>query len=326
MKLTFDQIQSITHGATRLFERDGRICFSRFTQEQESFFQNLSLDFLYIRAMSSAGVRLEFTTDSPTLSLTIETKRASGLSFVFMDITVNGTLIGSIGSDETPDGIFSGSFDLGQGNKEVRLYFPWSAKTELLEFSLADGSTFAPVSKSKKMLIFGDSITQGASAKHPSHSYASRLADLLDAEAINKGVAGDTFHAELAEMCDRGSFDYITVACGTNDWKKTTREVFEQNCSAFYRILSERHPNSKIFAITPIWRANPERITDVGEFFYIRDFIKAISANLPNVTVIDGYDFVPHDPSYFADLRVHPNDKGFAHYINNLYEQMKKYL
>ena len=326
MNLTLNQIQSIVRGTTRLFERGGRIRFSRFTPEQERFFQDLSPDFLYVRALSSAGVRLEFTTDSPTLSLTVETKPASALSFVFMDITVNGTLIGSIGSGDTSDGIFSGSFDLGQGNKEVRLYFPWSAKTELLELSLADGSTFAPVSKSKKMLIFGDSITQGASAKHPSHSYASRLTDLLDAEAINKGVAGDTFHAELAEMCDGGNFDYITVACGTNDWKKTTREVFEKNCSAFYRILSERHPNAKIFAITPIWRANPERITDVGEFFYVRDFIRSVASELPNVTVIDGYDFVPHDPVYFADLRVHPNDEGFAHYIHNLYTELKKYL
>ena len=326
MKLTFDQIRSITRGAVRISEHNQRICFSRFTEEQERLYLTLSPDFWHPRAMASAGIRLHFITDSPSLSLTIETWRASAVSMMTVDVTVNGTRIGTIGSDQTAEGIFSGNFFLGEGVKEVQIYLPWSTRTELLSMELADESSLQPLQMQHKMLIFGDSITQGAIAEHPSVTYASRLSDLLEADAINKGVAGDVLHAELAKISDEGKFDYITVAYGTNDWKKTTRAAFEQNCSEFYRTLSERYPNAKIFAITPIWRANPERITDVGEFFHVRDFIRQVTADLPNVTVIDGYDFVPHDPAYFSDLRVHPNDKGFAHYVKNLYAEIKKYV
>ena len=52
--------------------------------------------------------------------------------------------------------------------------------------------------------------------------------------------------------------------------------------------------------------------------------IRLATEELPNVKVISGTDFVPHDISYFADLRLHPNDKGFAHYAENLYQAVKK--
>jgi len=326
MKLTLDQIQAVTRGAVRVTEEGGRFRFFRLTEEQIGLYHTLSPDFWYPRALASAGIRMEFLTDSPYLSLTIETWAGSAVPAVMMEIMVNDASVGTLGSDHTAEGVFSGTYALGEGEKRIRIYFPWSARTELIAAELADGSSLTPVQRSKTMLIFGDSITQGAMAEHPSVTYASRLADLLEADTINKGVAGDVLHAELAEMSDEGAFDYIAVAYGTNDWKKTTREVFEQSCSAFYSTISRRYPNARIFAITPIWRANPERITDVGEFFYVRDFIQKIAADLPNVTVIDGYDFVPHDPAYFGDLRVHPNDKGFARYAENLYEEIKKYL
>ena len=326
MKLTFDQIQAVTHGASRIWEQEGRICFSRLTEEQEEFFHTLSPDFFWIRARASAGVYLELETDSPTLSLTVETAPGSACTAVWLDVTVNGRLIGSLGSNETAVGVFSDTFSLGEGTKTLRITLPWGTQTELRELSLAEGSSLTPTHKKKRMLIFGDSITQGAFATHPSATYASRLTDFLEADAINKAIAGDTFHGELAELCEVGDFDYITVACGTNDWKKTTRQVFEQNCSAFYRTLSRKYPTARIFAITPIWRADPDRLTDVGTLRSVRDFIFELAEELPNVTPIDGYDFVPHDPAYFGDRRGHPTDEGFAHYAENLIRALRAHL
>ena len=31
------------------------------------------------------------------------------------------------------------------------------------------------------------------------------------------------------------------------------------------------------------------------------------------------------EEKYFADLRVHPNDEGFAHYFSNLYAKIKEF-
>ena len=177
------------------------------------------------------------------------------------------------------------------------------------------------------MLMYGDSITQGYDASLTSRSYASRLTALLNADSINRGIGGERFFPALAELSENISPDIVTVAYGTNDWSKTeSYEVFEQKCADFYGALSRLYPEAKIFAITPIWRKDGERITAVGTFDFVPKTIQRVTASLPNVTVLEGYGFVPHDPAFFYDLRLHPNDEGFAHYAENLYAQIKKYL
>ena len=325
MKLTYEQIQSIARGAVRIDPSDGRIRLCRLTAEQEALFDARS-EFLFVRAQASAGIRLEFRTDSSMLSFTVQTALGSATKTFTYDLFVNGQFFDAWEGEQTEDGIFQKSCELGVGVKDICLYFPWSVRTEILSLELEDNSTVTPLCRSKKMLMFGDSITQGAIAKHPSRTYASQLADALDAEAFNKAIAGDVFYAPYAKLAEDGDFDYVTVAYGSNDWKKTTRESFVQNCTAFYRTLSQKYPTAKIFAITPIWRADPDRITDVGSFLFIKDTIAQVTASLPNVTLIEGFDFVPKDPKYFADLRLHPNDEGFDFYADALIREIKKHL
>ena len=79
------------------------------------------------------------------------------------------------------------------------------------------------------MIMFGDSITHGYDALNPSFSYANRLADLLNADFVNKGIGGERFFPTLAQLKDDIEPDYITVAYGTNDWAHSPKEVFDKN-------------------------------------------------------------------------------------------------
>ena len=325
MKLTYEQIQRIAQGAVRIEQANDRITLSRLTAEQETLLAQRD-EFFHVRARASAGIRFEFRTDSRTLSLSVQTSVGSAIRTFAFDIFVNGHLVSVLEGEQTDSGLFDGECQLGEGVKDVRVYFPWSARAELISFELDDGSTADPLPKSKKMLMFGDSITQGAIAQHPSRTYASQLADALDAEAFNKAIAGDVFHAPYAKLAENGSFDYITIAYGSNDWKKTTRESFVQNCTEFYRTISQKYPTAKIFAITPIWRADPDRITEVGSFSFVKETITRLASELSNVAPIDAFDFVPKDPAYFADLRLHPNDEGFDYYAKALIKEIQKHL
>ena len=58
----------------------------------------------------------------------------------------------------------------------------------------------------------------------------------------------------------------------------------------------------------------------------IEEYIKEVVSNLKNVTLISGYDLVPEEEAYFADLRLHPNDNGFKKQSERLYEKIEKYL
>ncbi len=325
MKLSNEQIRSITFGASRFEESEMGIRPVRFTEAENEYYKNFS-DTGYEKSYASSGIRLEFTTDSRRLSLHAKVVPGSSRSYCHFDLYLDGVYKGQVGADTT-DTAISAEWDLGKGDKEVKLYLPWSAATTLTGVTIDDGATLIPAKKSRRMLIYGDSITQGYDTLHPSLSYASLLADALDADAVNKGIGGERFRPVLAELCPEDKVDLITVAYGTNDWSGASLEDFENNCRGFYETLSKKHPEAKIFAITPIWRADhTTRTTSVGDFFHVKDFIEDVAKNLPNVTVIYGYDCVPKDPVYFSDAYLHPNDEGFIHYFRGIYDQIKKYI
>lgn len=325
-------IRAVTTGADRVeMTSNGRIRFHRFTEAQEKAYKGYSEDF-YRKCFSTSGIRLEFVTDSKKLSMAVNV--SSGLSssrrFFAHSVYVDGKPVGRIERDQEstlPDGDFSGEFDLGDGEKRVRVYFPWSAISELIYFELDDGAKIEPIKKSCKMIIFGDSITQGYDAIVPENSYASIITDALDADARNKGIGGEVFFPTLGALRDDFEPDYITVAYGTNDWTRSEREVLDRDCEAFYTNLSANYPNATIFAIAPIWRDRGcESKKRFYEFSYVAEKISEVAEKLDNVVFINAYDFVPKDSSYFSDLTLHPNDKGFAHYAENLLKELKKHI
>ena len=66
------------------------------------------------------------------------------------------------------------------------------------EIELDDEAIITPIRKLRKVIMYGDSITQGYDAAKSSLSYASRLADTLNADVVNKGIGGSVFMPELA--------------------------------------------------------------------------------------------------------------------------------
>jgi len=330
MKLSLEQIKNIAVGTSYIDEKDGRTVFHRFTKEQEEAYGVWNTDF-YNKSFATAGVRLEFFTNSTSMFLKVHLRPASSRRFCTHDIFVDGKMIGQLGANYDDNYAamnpicVSGKFLLGEGNKKVCIYFPWSFVSEIVEFSLDDRATIEPVQKKLRMIMFGDSITHGYDAFSTSNSYATKVADLLNANAVNKGIGAEKFRPELAALKDYFEPDIITVAYGTNDWGCNDQKAFEQASKGFYEALSKNYPNAKIFAITPIWRAD---IDDSREFKFrfVNEYLHKIADSLDNVTAIDGYDLVPEDTSLFSDLYLHPNDAGFAYYAAKLYEKIKDLL
>ena len=329
MNLSKSQIESITLGAAEILQTDAGLCFRRFTQEQMEMYAQRNKEY-YLRARSASGIQLRFCTNSTKMLFSAVISRGSSRSRFVLEVYVNGKRIGLIGNHENgsvpaaydaielPLGAFSKEFDLGEGEKEVCIYLPWSAMVELQELCLDDGAWFEPVKPGKKLLCFGDSITQGYDTLYPSAKYATQLAKLLDAEERNKGVGGEIYFPELAKTKEDYDPDYITVAYGSNDWNKSDLATFRSNCTQFFENLCENYPNARIYVITPIWRSDCETPHKVGEFALLEQVIRTVTAPYAHITVIPGFDLVAHDENYFADRRLHPNDEGFRCYFENL--------
>ncbi len=327
MKLTLDMIRSATVGAAKIYEENGDVIFRRFT-DKESDYYRIYRDEVYMRkTYTTAGIRLAFVTDSKALSFGYKLEQLPHRPFGGFDVTVDGVLTAHAEIEKgSGDGYME--VDLGDGEKTVEIYFSWSKGMSLSDVTVDDGASFTPKKRTYTMINYGDSITHGYDAGHPSLSYASQLALLLDADASIKAIGGDRFFPEILEI-DNGieNPDIITVAYGTNDWCCHTKATLERRSRDFYTALSRKYPNAKIFAITPIWRNGANGISKkYGEPLYDVDaLIRNVTAGLDNITVIDGMKLTPHLLEFYTD-GLHPNDLGMCVYARELAREIGKYL
>lgn len=340
MKLNTEQIISITLGAARIEENNGNVSFFRFTKEQEELYA-LRKKHHYTKTFSTSGIKLRFKTNSKTLKLDLSVAASTSRKFFSVDVTKDAKPIGHIDNItgvevpkfyvdlDVPQGRFEKTFNIykkGEEEHEICVYLPWSVTVTLNELSLDDGAWLVPIRPSKKMIAFGDSITHGYDAIRQYESYIVRLSEQLDAELYNKAIGGEVFFPELGATRDEFSPDYITVAYGTNDWACIKRSELEDNCRKFYKNVSENYPSAKIFALAPIWRSSWQDKKPAGEFREIVGIIKAATSELPNVTVIDCFGFVPGVEGMFSDRGLHPNKYGYAYYFEGLCNEIKRFV
>ncbi len=328
MLLNLSQMQAITRGAVRVEEQDGRFRLLRFTEAQANYYSDIGNTDFYNKTFSTAGVRLAFRTDSTRFSFDfIRFNGGSSRYFADFDLYENAHMTAHRAFDieEAKQGRVT--FTLSEGEKLVEVYLPFSVYIELYNVELDDGATLQGAYRKHTLLAYGDSITHGYDARYPSLSYANALARLLDADIINKGIGGEGFCPGLLATREDIEPDYITAAYGTNDWSHRKKEDLIALATAFYRRLSESYPDAKIFAVSPICRLRHSGPSVCGGSCKDVDgMIRSCVAGLPNVTVLNGWRYIPELPEFFSDRHLHPNDIGFTLYAQNLYRDMVEYL
>ncbi len=324
MVLNEKQICDITLGALEIYKDDkGIYRFKRMTDRQAAEFAQEHEEFAE-KTSATAGVRFDFYTDATYVSFKFDNVLSgSSRNWYSFDLYVNGKLAQTSLKDITdPSGEIYQKLD-GKNNR-IQLFLPCIANGGIASVELSDSAQIIPAEPALKMLVLGDSITQGYDAHMSSCCYANLMAKTLDAEIINQAIGGAKFR--VAQLEYTGEYDVITVAYGTNDW--STEPSFEslcQNCDAYFKRLTELYPNTKKISILPIWRKHWYTEKPTGNFFTCRKAIADI-ADKYGVIVLDSIDYVPHDSTFFKDLTLHPNDIGFVAYAEKLVTDLKKYL
>lgn len=335
--MNFDLYKSVTSGAEYFEKTDNGVIPHRFSESEERVYSELHPDYLK-KCNTPAGIKTEFRTDARCLELIFNAREIMPRRYFAVDVFVNSERRGGIRNFDSPEqiqgnptvelplGTYGCRVDLPGGECEVRIVMPFDVNLEVTELAL-EGATFVtPIKRSRVLLAYGDSITHGYDAFYPSNSYVNRLADMLDATVFNKAIGGEVFFPELLDAENKVQPDIITVAYGTNDHTRGKRAVTERDCKLFYEKLRKKYPSAKIFAVSPIWRRDADEQKPFGDFHDVEKIIAEAISDLDNAHLIHGFDLVPHDTNLFADLQLHPNDEGFAHYAKNLFEEMKKYL
>lgn len=314
MILTTKDINSICFGALRIEERDGWICFNRFTEEQERIYTSHNFS---PREKSTSSVMLDFHTDSERLDFDYRVVPGSSRKLYYFDVYADGVMVYHGGEAEAELCQGHVSAELGAGMKRVCVHFPWSYGAKISNVILDDGATIRRSEKKLKALILGDSITQGYTADYPSLTYANLLIEELGLDAVNQAVGGEIFRAENLGSVPVCEPDIITVAYGTNDWSKLDIGRIDADAESYFARLRALYPRARVIYISPIWRADKDMERPSGSFDTHCNRLIAI-ARSHGAFAVDGRKLTPHVKSVFEDRRLHPNDLGFTQYARLL--------
>ena len=324
MDLNLSQLQAITMGALDIREEADGFRFERMTPTQVINFTQAEEEF-GLKCGATSGIRLDFYTDSPVLALRwLKAQVTSGRTFCYFDVLVDGVLMLHSGTPDCgnePEGSFC--LALPEGMHRIQVFFPTLTRLVIGAVTLADGATVMPHRAAKRILLHGDSITQGYDALFPSDCYANRLARYYDAEILNQAIGGARFDPTVVQPV--GAFDFVVVAYGTNDWSHKSLADLAADAAAFMARMNLIYGSLPVFVVLPIWRADTHRTDTAGDFMECRALIGRLAAS-QGFTVLDDYDLLPHDTRLFSDGFLHPNDIGFALYAQRLCELIDEKL
>ncbi len=312
MKLSNKTLSRLIHGACNVKEIDGYLAPYRFTDAQIEYFT--FNEFYYDRTKFGASVSIEFITDATAISFSYCAKNIATHDSI--DVCVDGKLFSVTPTDSIlPKGRLE--FSLPAGNKTVAVYLSVDAEFHIKEFSI-EGKWRSAIKSRPRVLFLGDSITQGYGSKIGSQTFASLTARTLGWEILNQGLGG--YYHDKNVIADLAPYrpDKIVVAMGTND---LLRANANELISSFYETLRARYPETPILTVTPLWRGDDPHRLPILEAQ--RSFIYETCARYNGITVVNGYELVPHISGCFLD-DLHPNAWGMELYAARLTAKIKQ--
>ncbi|MBQ9131484.1 MAG: SGNH/GDSL hydrolase family protein [Clostridia bacterium] len=320
MKLTNQQIRSLTVGAIHTEETAEGLRFYKCTAKQIAAWYAQS-ETLGERAETTTGIRLDFYTNSRSLTLRV----GGGNKF---EIYTNNLLQGQYLFDSIPEKevtvALTDSLGAPQDETRVTLHLPSHSAGVIREIELDDGSYVRPHAFDRKLLFIGDSITQGWAASFDTFSFAYRVSRHYNAESVIQGIGGAYYHEATFDHLPFAP-DAVLVAYGTNDFGHyKTLDELRSHVSAHLDLLVKEYAGKPFFVLSPIWRGKRDGKA-MGSFEECRQVIIE-EAQKRNLVHIDGLKMVPPLPIFFQDEYLHPNDNGFALYADNLIVELEKHL
>ena len=304
MKLSLEQIKSITVGALAVWEKDGAFCFAKCTPKQVEAWYVVS-HILGERAEATTGVRLDFHTNSTFFAFTTK-------NMVNYEIYIDDVFTKAFRKNDFIEGSRK-KVDLDGKEHRITLYFPsHDAGGKLEAVEVDDNAAVIPHQFDRKILFIGDSITQGWESTWDSLSYAYHVSRFFNAESVIQGIGGAMYQMTTFDEEIEFEPDVVIVAYGTNDWKHyKTLEEGRGHCHRYLDQLVARYGEKKLFGISPIWRADTAVDSLMGSFESCAAYVKQEIVN-HGMILIDGETLTPHFPDFYSDGFLHPDAKGFG--------------
>ena len=285
-----------------LFEEDGRYlsCF-HFTNEQFDYFKAADRGW-NMRSHFSCGVRMEFKTDATKLSFGCRIGYAWSDDCT-LDVYCDGM---AVAVKHFPgDGKYKVEFDLPAKEKLLTVYFPADCRFEIRDVTI-NGSYKTTKETGKKLLILGDSLSQGYGTLMAGATYVNTVQRRTGYSILNQAIGGYPYKAESLIPISGFDPDLVLVMLGTN-YYNSPKYDYEKEVSCFYEQLHAVYGDRPILSVTPFWRTTDD--FDPERNAWCIEVIKSECSKYANITLLEGYKILPHIPDIYRD-GCHPNAYG----------------
>ncbi len=320
MKLSSNSLKRLIKGACYFENERGYLIPFRFGKNQLDLIRKDSYNEIWRnRVYFSGGIRLELKTDATEISFDYKlfigdctlSERSKSL-----DVFVNGVLY-SVNYVTQMKGKIS--ISLHEGNKTVAIYLPNYYQLSIKNFTI-NGKYKSVNDKGQKVLVIGDSITNGFGSLFSSGSYFNELQRMTGYNMLNQGIGGYRCEPDDLMLIDNFMPDKIITLLGTNWYNSDDVYNYEKATVEYYKKLTELYKGKQIISVSPLWRDDG---IDRERFNWCRSIVKRECEKYDNITFVDGYTLVPCVEECFCD-KIHPNEYGCLLLAENLYKIIKK--
>lgn len=313
---------------SKLFHRVDTAKYTKMPPQVKSLFTN------------SSGIAISFSTNSTSIAAKWAVKNGKGypnmsdVNSMGLDLYIKKEDEWIYAGSGLPNNLYSEEIIINNMDtltKECLLYLPTYDELKSLEIGV-DKSSFIVPTKSPfkgKYVIYGSSITQGASASRPGMSYPARMGRATGLNFINLGLSGSgMMESSVIEMLAEIDCNAYIMDCITNP---SYEEILERAPNAI-RYLREKQPKTPIIFIQSIIREkglfdqkmslrNKQQNEAIELVF--NELIK--KEKISNLYLIKENNFLGHDHEGSID-GTHPNDLGFDRMINAVLPEIKSIL
>ncbi len=286
-------------------------------------------------SICTAGGRVRFVTDSPSVALVVISKSC--------DVNVHFAYAGKAGFDiyasdeddmryfgtylpplEFKDGFEGLVYLEGRKPRTVCINFPLYNGVRQLFVGIERGSSLQPAEPllQPPVVYYGSSITQGGCASRPGNCYQAMLHRHLKRDYVNLGFSGNA-------MAEEAMMDYIaSLDMGLFVYDYDHNSPNDQHLAATHHIgykkIRAAHPDIPIIMMTrPKYHLTPG---ELGRNAIIRQsFEKGLSQGDKNLYFVDGRELLlPTGRENSLVDNCHPTDLGFYGMAERLLPLMKK--
>ncbi len=292
-------------------------------------------------ALDSSGGRIRFRTDSSTLALRLEWPHPPNMRNMHyfgqsgVDLYIGNTYWGTAipDKDAAPTKVYEHVYfkDQPRAMRDITIYLALYSPVKVLQIGLDQDAAIQPArpfARSRPVVIYGTSITQGGCASRPGMSYQAILGRRLNLDYVNLGFSGNG----KGEAAVARAVAELDAAAFVLDFAQNNRTVesLAQVYDPFIGILRARHPNTPIVCITPIYAAEEAtggRPANEQMRTLIRGVVShRIAAGDAHLQLVEGTDLLgPTRADGLVD-GTHPNDLGFQWMAEGLAQRLHKVL